>query len=124
MSLNRRAFLATLAAASTGVLLDPERLAWVPGKTVHFDIQRPPEPDGWTRTVEGLLKKGDIFTIEGYFEKNGQPTRFVVTDIAEDNYRVQVSETILSISNKTLTASKPWAFVEPWRPPVKGRRRR
>jgi hypothetical protein len=34
--MNRRAFLATLAAGAAGLVLDPERLLWVPGAKTFF----------------------------------------------------------------------------------------
>lgn len=35
---SRRAFLSTLAGASAGFLMDPERALWIPGKTSTFVI--------------------------------------------------------------------------------------
>jgi hypothetical protein len=39
--MNRRSFLGSLSALSAGMLLDPERLLWVPGRRAYFDIVRP-----------------------------------------------------------------------------------
>ena len=39
--MNRRHFLGSLSALSAGMLLDPERALWVPGRKTYFDIVRP-----------------------------------------------------------------------------------
>ena len=38
--MNRRHFLSSLSALSVGMLLDPERALWVPGRRTYFDIVR------------------------------------------------------------------------------------
>lgn len=39
--MNRRGFLAAVAASIPAMVLDPERLLWVPGKRSYFDIAQP-----------------------------------------------------------------------------------
>lgn len=39
--MNRRTFLGSLSALSAGMLLDPERALWVPGRRTYFDIVTP-----------------------------------------------------------------------------------
>lgn len=39
--MNRRAFLGSLSALSAGMLLDPERALWVPGRRTYFDLVAP-----------------------------------------------------------------------------------
>jgi hypothetical protein len=47
MDVNRRAFLSTLLAGSAGLVLDPERLLWVPGQKTIF-LPSPIAPVDWS----------------------------------------------------------------------------
>jgi hypothetical protein len=38
--IGRRGFIGALAAATVGMVLDPERALWVPGRTSYFDLVR------------------------------------------------------------------------------------
>lgn len=60
--MNRRAFLASVAAALT---LDPERLLWVPGKKL-ISVPAP-------RVEKRFLTVGDVITF------GGDPQRYIVT---------------------------------------------
>lgn len=112
MSFNRRDFLATLAAAATGALLDPERLAWVPGKKSYFDIQPPALPVGWMSAKGAhLLIAGDIITIDGYFVPNSPGgellQRFiVVNNPATDDGIVQLHPPIIA-EKRVFTIDQP-----------------
>lgn len=90
--IDRRAFLRRLgfgtvaaAAAATG-MLDVERLLWAPGEKTIFI---PPQPT--IAPLGTLLRKGDVFTIEGRFALNpvtrratGLLEQFIVTsDVSE-----------------------------------------
>lgn len=41
MNTSRRGFFAKLAAAAVGLAVDPELIAWEPGKRTFFDLYRP-----------------------------------------------------------------------------------
>lgn len=74
--MNRRGFLRSVLTAAAGVTIsslipdDPERLLWVPGaKTIFL----PPDQKIVEPTIlagSRLLKKGDVFTIDGVFAIN------------------------------------------------------
>ena len=70
--MNRRSFLSTLGKAAVGAALatsalDPERLLWVPGQKVYFDIHRPftaayispAVRDALAQSFAGLFKNAD-----------------------------------------------------------------
>jgi hypothetical protein len=79
--MNRRAFLGTLAAATAGLALDPERLLWRTGqKSIFLPAAK---PSLWSSSV---LTVGDMFTIEGTYSVNpatgretGIPQNYVIT---------------------------------------------
>lgn len=79
--MNRRGFLATFAAVAAGVVLDPERLLWLPGaKTIFLPAPKP------TLATSEALTIGDVFTIEGVYginprrlESTGYLQEFVIT---------------------------------------------
>ncbi|MHB1260340.1 MAG: hypothetical protein ACYC2H_01350 [Thermoplasmatota archaeon] len=121
---NRRAFLATLAAAATGSLLDPERLTWVPGKVAHFDIQRPLAPNGWAESISGLLVRGDIVTIEGVYEispKTHEKLPFLKQFIVIEDGSIEHAAVKLH-PEVFVPVGRPKARALAWAPPVKGRR--
>lgn len=91
--MNRRGFLAQLAAATTAALLDPERLAWElgPKKTIiDLGAGHVGDPQcGWGNplliekyrpTISVHFKAGDIITISGAYGIN-PATEFVVTAV-------------------------------------------
>src|SRR5690606_38205400 len=91
--MDRRAFLKALttglAATAATAVIDPEELLWVPGAKTYF---LPPDPPAVTPVgglVGGVLRPGDVFTIDGVFATNPythQKTRleqqFVVTGVS------------------------------------------
>jgi hypothetical protein len=85
---NRRGFLQSLGVAVVGYALSGQLSGIVP-KTPRL---RRPKPtlvtDGWTADTKHLLKKGDIFTIDGQYVVNpsgahGSLRQFVVMDVID-----------------------------------------
>jgi hypothetical protein len=87
--IDRRGFLAALAAGTAGLVLDPERALWRPGQRTFF---LPPVPktlatDGWSVSDAGVMfRRGDIVTFDGVYDINPRTHRatkhlkkFVVT---------------------------------------------
>lgn len=71
--MDRRRFLALLSAGVAGAVLDPERALWVPGaKRIFLPAVQSVWIDATTLEVwnQGLLKAGDIFTIDGVYVPN------------------------------------------------------
>jgi hypothetical protein len=81
--MHRRAFLQLATAAAAGLVLDPERALWVPGRKTIF---LPPAPRVWTAMDLGL-RKGDVITIEGHYETNPRGhrelRRYVVVSVEQ-----------------------------------------
>lgn len=68
--MNRRGFLGLLGTAAAGLMLDPERLLWVPGaKTIFLPTKR---PSIWSPVS---LTRGDIFTVDGIYSINPRTGR-------------------------------------------------
>jgi len=72
ISFDRRSFITALAAAVPGLILDPERLLWVPGQKTFFipPELKPPvglafRKNAFQLSMSGPFEVGDIFTISG-----------------------------------------------------------
>jgi len=82
--MNRRHFLSLLGASAAAMVLDPELLLWKPrAKTIFL-----PPATSFASSLEPVLRKGDIITIDGHYMIN--PSDFldpwklqewVVTDV-------------------------------------------
>lgn len=92
--MNRRHFLAGLAAFASTAVLEPEQLLWRPGaKRIFLPSLRPREfsatlKDDVTLTLDTTwdeLRLGDVFTIEGHYIVNPpgvrELQRFTITHV-------------------------------------------
>lgn len=82
--IGRRGFLTTLAGATAGFVLDPERLLWKPGaKTIFL----PPAKATTITLAEPFFKPGDIFTISGCYNMAGTKVlqEFVWTGVTAES---------------------------------------
>lgn len=103
--MNRRAFLQLATAAAAGLVLDPERLLWVPGKKTIFlpTLRRPTTTEVWASACD-QLRKGDIFTIEGCYsrspitrEQTMHLQQFVVlSDVTSDQATIEIQPADIS----------------------------
>ncbi|MCR4375868.1 MAG: twin-arginine translocation signal domain-containing protein [Acidobacteria bacterium] len=99
--MNRRHFLGMLAAGAAGMVLDPEMLLWRPGaKTIFL----PPAKPILTRAGavqyswnQGLLKAGDIVTINGCLEFNPKTGQYHSSRLQEFRIVEAVSSAELTI---------------------------
>ena len=97
--MNRRHFLQFAAAATAGLVLDPERLLWVPGKkTIFLPSVRQATATEVMALASDRLRKGDVFTIEGYYARNPvtrEQTKHlqqfvVLSDVTSDQVTIEI----------------------------------
>lgn len=94
--MDRRHFFSTLVAGMAGMVLDPERLLWVPGQRTYFFLSSPPREyltigminrEAW-RALQNNLNFAASARVERLFDVDGElfgetvtlrvPQRYVV----------------------------------------------
>lgn len=116
MSLTRRAFLrAAAVTAAAGLVLDPERLLWVPGAKTFFlpSVQAATEPE-----VEAIVGSDGMWSISHLVVGFDGREQYVTTRMSEQDYHATKGRLAFSQS-RHLTIRMPTGYtvtVGKWQP--------